>query len=100
MRRFLLLAVALFAAPAVALASPVNSTSSGTFATAQNLNGHFSTNSIPTIINSTTIPHVEVTQQGRPGAGFDFYRFHHTGGRIIVDIDGASFLDTEVGLWD
>ncbi len=87
MRRFLFAAVALVAASAVALASPVVSTGPNTFATAQNVNPFFSLDPSINIVNSTTQPHVEVSRNGG-ASGFDFYRFTTSSpGTITLDID-------------
>ena len=101
MRRSFYLLAALFSTTAVVSAGPIASTSQGTFAGAQNVNGSFTTNLIPTVINSTTLPHVEITQSGRPSSGFDFYSFSHGGGQVVIDIDGPlTNFDTEIGLWN
>ena len=102
MRKLILAAMALCACPALALATPILSSSAGTFATAQNLNGFFSLNALANVFDSTTIPHVEISQNGRPGTGFDYYAFSHNGGTVHLDIDdpsAGSFFDTQIGIW-
>lgn len=101
--RKLVACLAALLATAAANASPIVSTSAGTFAGAQNLNGNFSTNNLANVLDSTTIPHVEISQLGRPGSGFDFYRFSHAGGTVHLDIDdptGGFLFDVEIGIWD
>jgi hypothetical protein len=96
--------LAILLAPAVTSASPILSASAGTFAGAQVLGaGSFSLNALANVQDSTTIPHVEISQNGRPSAGFDFYTFTTAGGTTHLDIDdqtaGADF-DTQIGIWD
>ena len=101
MRRILFSLPAVVLAVGVVWAGPVASTSQGTFA-GQNVNGNFTLNNLANVQDSTTIPHVEITQAGRPGAGFDFYRFSHAGGIVHLDIDTiptATNFDTEIGIW-
>ena len=80
-------------------------------ATAQNVNGNFSLDfhaDINDSLNantSLTIPHVSIRATG-DGQTYDFYRFTHGGGTMILDIDSTptgnfgSNADTEIGLWD
>lgn len=98
--RKLVACVAVLAATTVASASPIVSTSAGTFAGAQNVNGNFSLNFLTNVQDSTTIPHVEISQLGRPGSGFDFYRFSTAGGTVHLDIDNPTNFDTQIGIWD
>ncbi len=103
LRRILVLVLALIALPIVALAGPINSTSQGTFAGAQNVNSAFTLDSLANVQDSTTISHVEISQLGRPGAGYDFYTFSHGGGTVHLDVDTistATNFDTEIGIWD
>lgn len=81
-------------------AAPVASTSASTFATAQNVNGNFTLNSLVNVQDSTTISHVEITQSGRSSVGFDYYRFSHGGGTVHLDMDGPSNFDMEIGIWN
>jgi len=80
-------------------AAPILSTSQGTFGSAQNVNGFFSINPDPNVQDSNTIPHVQISQTGRPGSGYDFYFFSHGGGLVHLDIDGPTNFDTEVSIW-
>ena len=83
-----------------------------TGATAQNVNGFFSTDFVADINDntnantSTTIPHVSIRASGN--GTYDFYRFSSLGGTIILDIDSTISSpgdfggddDTEIGIWD
>jgi hypothetical protein len=92
--------VALAATATLTTASPINSAGPNTVGTAQNVDGFFSLDAIATVTNSTTLPHVEITRAAGPG-GFDWYTFSHTGGQVILDIDGPlTSFDTEVSIWD
>jgi hypothetical protein len=96
--------LAILLAPAVTSASPILSASAGTFAGAQVLGpGSFSLNALANVQDSTTIPHVEISQIGRPSAGFDFYTFTTAGGTTHLDIDdqtAGNHFDTQIGIWD
>jgi hypothetical protein len=97
--RKLVACLAVLLAITAANAGPIVSTSAGTFAGAQNLNGNFTTNNLANVLDSTTLPHVEISQLGRSGTGFDFYRFSHAGGTVHLDIDDPFTFDTEIGIW-
>jgi hypothetical protein len=96
------LCIAALAACAMVSAAPVASTSAGTFGTAQSVDGFFTLGADANIRDSTTIAHVEITQAGRPSAGYDFYRFNHGGGIVHLDVDDAGVpngFDDEIGIW-
>jgi opacity protein-like surface antigen len=87
-----------------ASAAPVVSTSAGTFATAQVIGaGSFTLNALANVQDSTTIPHAEISQNGRASSGYDFYRFSHFGGTVHLDMDNegltSGYFDSEIGIW-
>jgi hypothetical protein len=72
------------------------------FATAQSLDGHFTTGSDPNITDAATIPYVSVTS-GPAAANADFYKFTvGLGGSTgIFDIDfGTPDFDPTLALYD
>ncbi len=85
-------------------AAVVTSTSAPDFASAQVINASdFSMNFDPNILDSSTIPHVEIVQLGRSTAGRDFYRFSHNGGTVHLDVDSAPTItnfDPWIGIWN
>ena len=89
---------------ASASAAVVTSTSAPDFASAQVINASdFSMNFDPNILDSSTIPHVEIVQLGRSTEGRDFYRFSHNGGTVHLDVDSEPTItnfDSWIGIWD
>jgi hypothetical protein len=96
------LAAAISVAGFAAHALPVASIGAGTAATAQVLGASlFSTNSLSTVTNSTTQPHVEVTRSNGLRTAYDFYTFGTSGGPVTIDFDRVNNnTDMEVGLWN
>lgn len=96
------LAAAISVAGFAAHALPVASIGAGTAATAQVLGASlFSTNSLSTVTNSTTQPHVEVTRSNGLRSAYDFYTFGTSGGPVTIDFDRVNNnTDMEVGLWN
>jgi len=89
---------------ASANAAVITSTSAPNFASAQVINASdFSLSFDPNILDSSTIPHVQIVQLGRSTAGQDFYRFSHNGGTVHLDIDSSPMItnfDPWMGIWD
>ncbi|MFM8174215.1 MAG: DVUA0089 family protein, partial [Pirellulaceae bacterium] len=87
-----------------AQAAVISSSSAPDFASAQLIGiGDFSTAFDSNILDSTTIPHVEIIQLGRASEGRDFYRFSHNGGTVHLDVDSSPIttsFDTWIGIWD
>jgi hypothetical protein len=73
------------------------------FATAQNVDAHFSLDADADITNSTTWAHVSIRGSGNADQGQtrDFFRFSTTGGAVLFDIDyGMNDLDSWLNLYD
>ena len=101
-----ILATALFF-PRLVLATQIieiASDANNTAATAQNVNGFFSTEFVAIITDSTIFPHVSIVGKGSAGSVNppDFYTFTTAGSGIILDIDTTfpGGLDTEIGIWN
>jgi hypothetical protein len=85
-------------------AAVVVSSSAPDFASAQRIaNSDFSLVFNGNVLDSGTIPHVQIIQTGRATSGFDFYRFSHGGGLLHLDVDSTpttTNFDTMFGIWD
>lgn len=85
-------------------AAVVVSSSAPDFASAQRIgNSDFSLIFDGNVLDSGTIPHVQIIQTGRATSGFDFYRFSHGGGLVHLDVDSTpttTNFDTMFGIWD
>ncbi len=91
----------LAAAVCLVLSTPLHATLIGetetndSFATAQNLNGNFSTDAVANIFDSTTVPHASVAGAIGPNGGtndVDYYTFTvaTAGSTGYFDIDAAT----------
>jgi hypothetical protein len=85
-------------------AAVVVSSSAPDFASAQRIaNSDFSLIFDGNVLDSGTIPRVQIIQTGRATSGFDFYRFSHGGGLVHLDVDSkpiSTNFDTMFGIWD